>query len=173
MANGGKTINFAQPEVVIPPAVPPSWADVIDKPTTFPPAEHANEAHNPDYLDVNTPIASSTAVPHTWVVPGDVAVPSGDANVVPPMIVTIPIGKTAKLLSVRYGITGGTSATFKLSKNGVDVTGYTGISATTTYAETDATDVTLANGDRLQPIVTAVSGSPKNLSVSIMIEYGG
>ena len=194
MANDGSTTNFAgggtvtwndieqKPEYFptqwgdidnIPPVSPPDWSEVTGKPTSFPPAEHANEAHNPDYIDVNTPIASTITIPHTWVTPNAVTVPSGTTDAIPPMLVTIPTGKTAKLLSVRYGILGGTSATFKLQRNGADMTGYTGLSATTTPAQTDQADVSLANGDKLQPIVTAVSGSPVGLSVSIVIEYGG
>jgi len=187
MANGGQTINFAQSEVVIPPAVPPSWGDVTGKPETFPsawtdvsgkpstfaPAEHDNLAHNPDYLDASTPISSSTVIPHTWVVPNAVTVPTGTTDSIPPMIVSLPTGRTAKLLSLRRSILGGTSATFKLQRNGADITGYTGLSATTTIAQTDATDVTLTDGDKIQPIVTAVSGSPVGLSISLVIEYGG
>lgn len=194
MANNGSTVDFGgggtvtwqdieqKPEYFptqwgdidnIPPATPPSWADISGKPTSFPPAEHANEAHNPDYIDVNTPIASNITIPHTWVTPNAVTVPSGTTDLIPPMLVTIPAGKTAKLLSVRYAIAGGTSATIKLQRNGADITGYTGLSATTTPAQANAADVTLADGDRLQPIVTAVSGSPVGLSVSIVIEYGG
>ena len=179
MANNGSSINFEGGGTVdwgditnIPPATPPSWAEIVDKPTTFAPAEHDNLAHNPDFIDVNTPISTSTTIPHTWVTPNAVTVPSGTTDAIPPMLMTIPTGKTATLKGMRYGILGGTSATFKLQKNGVDITGYTSKSATTTPA-LYSSDITLANGDKLQPIVTAVSGSPVGLSISIYIEYGG
>ena len=155
------------------PVAAPTWDSITDKPSTFPPAEHDNLAHNPDYLDASTPISSSTVIPHTWITPNAVTVPSGTTDAIPPMIVSLPVDRTAKLLSLRRSILGGTSATFKLQRNGVDITGYTGLSATTTIAQTDAADVALADGDKIQPIVTAVSGSPVGLSISLVIEYGG
>ena len=154
-----------------PSAYPTTWSNVSSKPTTFAPAEHANEAHNPDYRDTTTPI--TTVIPHTWVVPNAVTVPSGTTDAIPPMIITVPTGKTAKLLSMQYRLLGGTSATFSLQRNGSNIIGFTNIVVGTGTAITNPTDITLAESDRIQPVITAVSGSPVGLSISIVIEYGG
>ena len=138
-----------------------TWDDVEDKPSTFP----------PDLSGMPEPISNVT-VPQTWVVPGAVSVPSGDTNVIPYHLISIPTGNSATLKGLRYTIGSGTSATFKLQQNGVDIAGMTGLNATTANSKT-AGDVTLADGDKLQPIVTAISGSPKNMSISLIMEYGG
>jgi len=111
-------------------------------------------------------------VPHTWAVGGEIKVPSGNLDVIPGMIVpTLASGQTARIIEARYRIGAGTSATVKLQKNGSDITGMTGISVTTTQATTTPTAVSLAAGDHIQPIVTAVSGAPQNMTVTLTIEY--
>ncbi|EDK72275.1 hypothetical protein TM7_0330 [candidate division TM7 genomosp. GTL1] len=79
-------------------------------------------------------------------------------------------GQAVKLVSVRHRINSGTSATVKLQNNGADITGFTGISVTTTATTTDPADATLADGDMLQLVVTATSGSPQNMSFSLFFE---
>ncbi len=110
--------------------------------------------------------------PHTFVIAGDVAVPSGDLDFVNPMFVPVASGRTCKLVAARHKINSGTSATVKLQINGVDATGWTSVSVTTTSTTTDPADITLADGDRINLIVTAVSGSPKNLAFSLYLEHG-
>ena len=111
-------------------------------------------------------------VPHTWAVAGEVKVPVGDSDVIPGFFVpSLATGQTVKLVEARHKIGSGTSATVKLQKNGVDITGFTGISVTTTASLTNPADVTLAAGDYIEPIVTAVSGTPKNMSFTVALEY--
>jgi hypothetical protein len=175
------THNWLAPPAELPPIPPATWDSITGKPSSFPPAYPDMTGNDGKALMVNGGAAtwgtvatsSLTTITHSWVIPGDVVVPSGDANVVPPMIIKIPAGKTAKLISASYKIGAGTSATVKIQKNGVDATGFTGMSATTTLNTTNPADITLADDDLLQPIVTAVSGSPKNMSMSVTIEYGG
>lgn len=109
--------------------------------------------------------------PHTFAVAGLIAVPVTSTNYIPGFFVPVPTGRSARLASCRYVIRGGTSATIKLQINGVDATGFTGMSATTTATTTDPADVELANNDFVALVVTAVSGSPDNLSVTLYIEY--
>lgn len=108
---------------------------------------------------------------HTFLVPGLIAVPSGATDYIPPMFITVPSGVTVKISKVRYKIRAGTSVTFKLQNNGVDITGFTGISATTTAASTTPTAVAVADDDVIALIVTAVSGAPDNLSVKLVLDY--
>jgi hypothetical protein len=108
---------------------------------------------------------------YTWAVSGEIKVPSGDSDFICPMFISIPDGQIAKLAACRYVINSGTSVTIKLQKNGSDITGFTSISVTTTANTTNPSDIDLASGDKIVPIVTEVSGSPKNLSFTIFVEY--
>lgn len=105
-----------------------------------------------------------------FVVPGTIAVAAGATNYIPPMFVNAA-GLTATLTAVRYVIRAGTSATFKVQKNGVDMTGFTGIAAGTTAATTTPTAVSVADGDAVAVVVTAVSGSPDSLTVELVFSY--
>lgn len=110
-------------------------------------------------------------VGHTFVVAGDVVVPSGDLDFICPLFIPVNSGRTVKLAKVKYKINAGTSATVKLQINGVDATGFTAISVTTTAAETDPTNISMADGDRLALVVTGVSGSPKNMTFTCVMEH--
>ncbi len=108
---------------------------------------------------------------HTYGVISKIKVPNGDKDFIIPFFVSLASGQTAKLVKVRHKINAGTSVTCKLQKNGSDITGFTGISVTTTAADTDPADVTLANNDKLALVVTGTSGNPQNMSFTIFIEY--
>jgi len=109
---------------------------------------------------------------HTWAIPGPIAVASGDTDFIVPFFVSFDATTQAvKLASARHRINSGTSATVKLQKNGADVTGFTAISVTPTSTTTDPTDVSLADGDRIALVVTAVSGSPINMTFTVFLQY--
>ena len=110
-------------------------------------------------------------LPHTWAISGEIAVPSGDVDYILPFFVSLASGQTAKLVKARHRINSGTSVTCKLQKNGGDITGFTGISVTTTTTNTDPADVTLADDDMLALVVTGVAGTPKNMSFTVFVEY--
>jgi hypothetical protein len=110
-------------------------------------------------------------IPHTWAVGGEIKVPSGDTDFITPFFVPIPAGQTAKLVEARYKINSGTSVTADIEQNGSGATGFTSISVTTTAASTDPSDVTLADNDVLALVVSAVVGTPKNMSFTVYIEY--
>lgn len=108
---------------------------------------------------------------HTWLVAGDVLVPTGQDDVIPSFFVAENTGsQSVTLKRLRAKIGAGTSATVKLQRNGADVSGYTGITVTTTAADTSG-DVALSSNDELQLVVTAVSGTPENLSATLVMEH--
>lgn len=117
------------------------------------------------------PAVKKIVIPHTWAVAGEIKVPSGDADFIVPFFIKVPSGQSVKLISARHKINSGTSATCKLTKNGSDITGFTSISVITTASDTDPSDVTLANNDLIALVVTAVSGTPINLTFTIFLEY--
>jgi len=104
------------------------------------------------------------------VVSGEIKVPSGDTDYICPLIVSVPANYTCTLKNIRYRINGGTSVSFRLQKNGSDITNYgtsgSPLSCTGTRAET-ASDDTLADNDSLAPVVSAVSGTPKNMTIRV------
>lgn len=106
----------------------------------------------------------------TWTIGGYVNVPIGDIDYINPIFVSVASGQTLKLVACRHRINSGTSATVKLQRNGSDIAGFTGMSVTTTATTTDPADVTLADADQLALVVTAISGSPQNLSLSLIFE---
>ena len=119
------------------------------------------------------PSGSTVRIGHTYGIGGEIEVPIGDGDFIHPLFVSLASGHSAKLVKVRHKINAGTSVTCKLQKNGVDVTGFTGISVTTTASDTDPADVVLIDNDKLALVVTAVSGTPKNMSFTILMEHTG
>ena len=109
----------------------------------------------------------------TYAIAGEIKVPVGQTDFIVPFFVSLAGGQTADLVKARHQINVGTSVTCKLTKNAVDITGFTGISVTTTPADTNPTDVALADNDELALVVTAVAGTPQNLTFTIFIEHTG
>lgn len=108
---------------------------------------------------------------HTWAVAGEIKVPSGDTDYIPGMFASKSASETLTLKKLRGRINSGTSVTLKLQKNGSDVTGYTALVVnSTTGVDLGSTDVAITDDDRLAIVVTAVSGTPKNLSVTAVFE---
>lgn len=112
----------------------------------------------------------SLRVPHTFTVANEVKVASGDDNYIPPFFVPVPSGQRVALVGMRHRINSGTSVSIEIHRNGVLATGFSA-SATTTSTTTDPANVALADNDTLALVVTAVSGTPKNLTVSVFLEY--
>jgi len=98
-------------------------------------------------------------------------VPVGQDDVIPGFFVPVAPGQQVRLIAARHRINDGTSATVKLQRNGVDITGFTGIAVTTTNTTTDPADITLTADDYIQMVVTAVSGAPKNMSFTLYFEH--
>lgn len=111
-------------------------------------------------------------VGHTFAVSGEVAVASGDLDFLNGIFVPVAPGRTVKLVAARYKINSGTNAVVKLQINGVDVTGFTSMTVTTTATTTDPVDISMADGDRLNLVVISASGTPRNLSFTVYLEHG-
>ena len=106
---------------------------------------------------------------HTFAVQGAV----GTATL-PGFFVSAATGQTVKLAKARAKIGAGTSVSFRITRNGSDVTGFgtagSPLRATTTASTTDPADVTLASDDLIAVVVSAVAGSPTDLSVTVVLE---
>src|SRR5690606_24284698 len=137
-------------------------------------AAHAEDSTNVHGIADTADLATKAELPetitwretYTFTIPDEVLVPTGDENFIPPFFVMLDTGQTAEVISCRHRINSGTSATVKLQKNGVDLTGFTNISVTTNAATTDPANQSLESGDRIGLVVTAVNGTQKNLSLS-------
>jgi hypothetical protein len=110
-------------------------------------------------------------VPHTFAIAGEIKIPSGDTDYIPGFFVPVPTGQKVFLESITCKINSGTSATVKLQADGSDITGFTGISVTPTAGTTNPTDVEITSLQFITLVVTGVSGTPKNLSATLMLRY--
>lgn len=110
-------------------------------------------------------------IPHTFTIPGIIAIPSGDTDYIPGMFIDLPAGKTAAISLARARINGGTSATVQLRRNGSGL--HTAAVVTTTAGDISMTGapVALADNDYLQIVISAISGTPQNLSFTIYVDY--
>lgn len=113
----------------------------------------------------------------TWTVPGEIRAPSGTPtqDYIPPFYFRLSADHTAKLIACYYVLEQG-SVTAKLRKKTwggaeSDITGFTGIGVTTTDAETNPSDVTLADKDRIRLVLSSPGSTPWNLSFTIIIEH--
>ncbi len=107
----------------------------------------------------------------TYAIGGEIKVPVGQTDFLVPFFVSLAAGQTAKLVKVRYQLQAGTSATVDVEINGSGATGFTGISVTTTPAETDPADVVLSDNDEIAIVVTGVSGTPENMTFTLFLEH--
>jgi hypothetical protein len=117
-------------------------------------------------------------ISHTWALGGQVQVASGDTDFIIPMTVrntytSAGYSTTVKLKSVIYSINSGTNATWKLTKNGSDISGYgtsgSPLTATTTPATTEGND-DLSDKDELAPVIVGISSTPRNMSITVFLE---
>lgn len=107
---------------------------------------------------------------HTFTIPDEVKVAVGAENYIPIFFIAKATGQTVKVVETKQVIQSGTKAKVKLQKNGVDLTGFTAIEVTTTAGATNPADQEVADGDRIGLIVESIEGTPKNLSLSVVVE---
>lgn len=107
----------------------------------------------------------------TYPITGLLQVPSGATGYLCPFFIPVPPDETWGLVGVWTIIRAGTSCTFKIQQNGADVTGMTGLVATTTkafYQTTTALDI--QDSDLWAPVITAISGTPDGMSVTFFFD---
>lgn len=119
-------------------------------------------------------------IPHTFTISGPVLVPNGEVGYIPPFFVELPTNQTATLVAVRHrlhGVQGATapSVTFSILRgspdNGTVVGGLSAVVATLATTRTGATSQNvLADGDAVQLVVSAVTGNPQNMTVSVYLD---
>lgn len=110
-------------------------------------------------------------IPHTFAIPGDILLPSGSDNIIPGFFVPVSATQTVKLAAARYQIQSGTSVTATVNIAGAAATGFSGLAISTTAATTDPADVVITDGQYVNPVVTATSGTPKNMSLTLYLDY--
>ena len=122
--------------------------------------------------------------PHTYAVPGLLAVASGMNNYLPPWFVPVQQGQYVAITSLRGMIRSGTSVTLNIQHgvwngtSGITWTTITGLSGIVVGPYTTPTAATftptnpevIADGDLLAVVVTAVSGTPDSLSLTFHMD---
>ena len=137
-------------------------------PRTWTTGEVVTAAHLNTHVRDNLLALFTRRFPHTYSVMGTLTT----SVVLPPFFVPEPSQQSVTLRAVRHRIATGTSVTLKLQRNGADISDFANLNVTTTPTTTTSTaGVPLADGDMIQPVITAVSGSPQHLSLSIYIDY--
>lgn len=129
------------------------------------------------WVPINGPRTFQTV--HTYAVAEAVAVPSGTFDYLPPFRVAKTSAQTTKLARVEYRLNNGSAAnsvTLDVKVNGATASGFGalvagGASHLAAWAETDPTDLTLADRDEVAVVVTAIAGSPSGLSVTLVLEH--
>lgn len=106
-----------------------------------------------------------------WAVGGEIKAPSGTDNHLEGMDAAV-VGNTETLTlkKLRGRIRSGTSVTLKLQKNGVDVSGYTGLVFTTATTDFGTGDVDIVDGDVLELVASSPVGTPKGLRCTAVFE---
>lgn len=108
---------------------------------------------------------------HTFAVKGTIA---GAADTTPSFFVSLASGQVTNTVKARYKVGTGTNVTFKIQKNGADWTGFgtTGspLTATTTAATTTQANA-LAEDDEIDLVILGISGTPADLSVTLVLEH--
>ncbi len=119
---------------------------------------------------VTSAVTKTMRIPHTWAIGGEIAVASGDDDFINPFFISLATGQTATVVGARYKINSGTNCNVKIQKNGSDLTGFTNIGVTTTAANTSGSQ-SVTTDDMLTLVVNSISGTPKNLSFTLFVEY--
>jgi hypothetical protein len=108
--------------------------------------------------------AGALRLPHTWVVGGEIKLPSGSTDFIGGFFVDLPSGQSSKIVKARFKCYDG-AITLKIVQNTTDRV--TDISVSSTADNNDFTDFDLADGDWIGIVVTDVSGTPHALQFTL------
>jgi hypothetical protein len=102
---------------------------------------------------------------HTWGLVGDVTL----VNSLPSLFVPVITGQSTKVVGVRTRLKSGTSVSLSLKRNG---TQFLSVTVTVTPATTNLpTPLTLSDDDEITIDLTAHTGVPSDLSVTLFLEH--
>lgn len=104
-------------------------------------------------------------IPHTFAVQGEVTTAD-----IPGFVIPVGLGGGVTLRAMHYRITDGTNCKIKLVRNGVALEGFQKLTVSLIPGEASG-EVTLADKDFLKLVVESVSGTPENLSVTLVLEH--
>lgn len=126
------------------------------------------------YEDADTSDAVVLVIPHTFVIAGDVRVASGEQYVVPPFFLPNIPGQKCRLVGMCYVLRAGGTVNFSIVEDGAAIG-----SAWTKTASTTETEVMQDTGDfpttpprsSIGLIVNSITGTPKNMTVTLYMKY--
>jgi hypothetical protein len=146
---------------------PDGGAEVYKQPNTPTPVEIGAlwiDTDEPDPAPSTVTITLRTG--QTWVVGG--ALSAG--QVVPPFYVPVIAGQTSNIIGVRAKVGAATSIVAQLTQNGTNIGSAVTITTTKTTT-TFGTPVTAADGDEIGVTLSSPSGSPSDLSLTVILEH--
>lgn len=110
-------------------------------------------------------------VPHTFTLTGQVATASGDDYYIPGFYVPLPAGQAVKIVRTRARINSGTSVSYELMANGIAIAGSSHTATTSQSSSTLVNFPVTSEGVEVSLRITGFVGTPKNLNVTVWLEY--
>lgn len=110
-------------------------------------------------------------VPHTFMVVGPVMFAQGDDYYIPGFAIPVPFGQTARIVGAHARINSGTNVTYDMTLNGLKLTGSEHVVTTSASDGPLLNKLVTMNNAELSIRITAITGEPKNLRVTVMMEY--
>jgi hypothetical protein len=102
---------------------------------------------------------------HSWVIMGALL-----AATIPPFFTPLAAAQNSKILGVRAKIGSGTSIVAQLTQNGTNIGSAVTITPTK-ITTTFGTPITFADGDEIGLVLSSPTGSPANLSLTVIMEH--
>jgi hypothetical protein len=121
------------------------------------------------------PAKKTTKVAWTYTLPGEIKVPAGATDYLPPALISLITNQTVTLVGYQWFLSSGTSFTFKIShwRAGTTtdlVTDVVAASATGRGTAAFGTPKVFNDLDEWMPVITAVSGTPSGGYVAMLAE---
>ena len=111
----------------------------------------------------------------TFIIGGNIVVPSGTSNWIGGWFAHIPPGWTCAIEAVWTMLQAGGTATYALQLNGVNISGLENITATTTQPTSPSAQPTgfvdVMDGNLITPLVNGATGTPANLIIGMFLNW--